>query len=280
MILAIVALLVVVFGGALWVGARHQRMEVAARVDRLVRDSAAVGASWPGDDALDSLPAPVARYLRRALPSRPAMRIVRLRQTGSLRTDLDTNRWMRFEAEHTVAPRAVGFVWNARVRVAPLLHVSVRDAFITGEGSGQVSLLSAWPVASDTGTPEMNSGSLHRFLAEAVWYPVALLPSAHLRWTPIDAGKALATLTARDVTVSLEFRFSDAGDVTGIYTPARWGKFGGGYEQRGWEGHFRNYQPRGGAIVPSEGDVGWYAGREWRPVWKGSVTAFSVDGGL
>ena len=88
---------------------------------------------------------------------------------------------MSFEAEHVAAPRAIGFLWNARVTVAPLLHVRVRDAFNEGEDSGQVGLFSVFTIAGDAGSTEMNSGSLHRFLAEAVWYPTALLPNAHLQ---------------------------------------------------------------------------------------------------
>jgi hypothetical protein len=79
----------------------------------------------------------------------------------------------------------------------------------------------------------MKSGSLHRNLA--VWYPTALLPSSQLQWTHIDPTKALATLTNDHVSVSLEFRFADSGEVTGIYTPARWGTFAGGYRQVPWE---------------------------------------------
>jgi hypothetical protein len=93
-------------------------------------------------------------------------------------------------------------------------------------------------VGHDDGSPEINSGSLHRFLAEAVWYPWALLPSASLTWQPIDDSRAMATLAAGDTTVSLEFRFSPNGEVTDIYTPARWGKFDGRYAKAAWEGHF------------------------------------------
>jgi hypothetical protein len=163
------------------------------------------------------------------------------------------------------------------VTIAPFLHVRVRDAFLEGSGSGHVSLLSAFPVSDDAGTPEMSSGSLHRFLAEAVWYPTALLPTANLRWTPVDSRRAVATLTTHNPSVSLEFRFAATGEVTGIYTPARWGTFGGGYQQRAWEGHFRDYRARGGVVVPSGGDVGWYIGDEWQPVWRGTLTEFSTE---
>jgi hypothetical protein len=186
---------------------------------------------------------------------------------------------MSFEAEHLVVPAAAGFLWNARVRVAPFLHVRVRDALIDGIGAGQVSLLSAFTVGAAAGGVEMNSGSLHRYLAEAVWYPTALRPGPRLQWTPIDATRALATLTNHRVSVSLEFRFAPGGEVAGIYTPARWGTFPGGYRQVPWEGHFRDYRERDGMLVPTHGEVGWYIDDEWRAVWRGTVAAYRVRTG-
>jgi hypothetical protein len=274
----LVAVGLVVAGlGATWIGARRQQNAWAADIERLVRGRAAHGVAAPaGAQVLERLPPPVARYLRLALPSPKPILDVRIRQTGTLRTDATSERWMAFDAEHVVVPAAPGFVWNARVRVAPLLHVRVRDALIDGRGSGQVSLMSAFPMSADAGGIEMNSGSLHRYLAEAVWYPTALLPSAALTWTDIDATRALATLTSRGVTVSLEFRFADNGEVTGIFTPARWGTFPGGYRQVPWEGHFRDYRERDGVVVPAEGEVGWYIDNEWRAVWKGVVVGYDA----
>jgi hypothetical protein len=261
---------------ALWVGSRRQRRALATEVERLTQ-AAASRAPHAEIGDLDALPAPVARYLRWALPERRSMSLVRIGQRGTLRTDVRSDRWMAFEAAHLVAPGAIGFVWNARVSVAPLVHVRVRDAYIGGEGAGHVSLLSAFGIGGAGGTPEMNSGSLHRFLAEAVWYPAALLPGPALRWSPLGSNSAVATLTDHGTTVSLEFRFADTGEVTGIYTPARWGTFGAGYEQRPWEGHFRQYERRNGIRVPTEGDVGWYVDGEWQPVWKGAVVDFDVQ---
>jgi hypothetical protein len=86
-------------------------------------------------------------------------------------------------------------------------------------------------------------------------------------------------LSDHGVVVSLEFRFADTGEVAGIYTPHRWGKFGRGYRQVPWEGHFRNYRERDGVIVPTEGDVGWYVDDEWQAVWRGTVTAFELRTG-
>lgn len=75
----------------------------------------------------------------------------------------------------------MGFVWDARVRIAPLLHIHVRDAYADGEGNGAVSLLSAITVAEKRGGTTLNAGELYRYLAEGVWYPTALLPPAGVR---------------------------------------------------------------------------------------------------
>jgi hypothetical protein len=280
MILVVLAVLCLALALAIVVGSRRQQGALSAQVDRLIRAGRAQPAATESDPLqIEDLPAPVARYLRLANPARKHLHEVRLTQTGTLRTDLNSERWMSFDAEHIVVPQATGFVWNARVSVAPLIHVRVRDAFVDGRGSGLVSLLSALTVGEDADSPEMNSGSLHRYLAEAVWYPTALVPSSQLTWTALDATRALATLTNQGVTVSLEFRFGESGEVTGIFTPARWGKFGEGYRQVPWEGHFRDYREQDGILVPSEGDVGWYVANEWQPVWKGRITAFVTRSG-
>ena len=265
---------------AVWIGARHQQRTLSDQIDRLIRSGRADSdAAAPGPDRLDTVPAVVSRYLRLALGTTQQIQEVRITQTGTLRTDVRAERWMPFEAEHIVVPPAAGFVWNARVRISPLVYVRVRDALIDGEGSGQVSLFSAFTVSAAANTPEMNSGSLHRYLAEAVWYPTALLPGPHLRWTGIDATRALATLTDHGISVSLEFRFGNAGEVTGIYTPGRWGTFPDGYKQVPWEGYFRGYQERDGVHVPTEGEVGWYVDNAWHSVWKGTVTGFQLRSG-
>lgn len=258
---------------SLLLGFRSQQRALSQFTESLVRTPRRQGAPQVNLDDLSGLPAPVARYFRRVFQQKQALiQLARFAQQGVLRTDTKADRWLKFEANHIVVPPAIGFLWNARVAMPPLLHVRVRDALIAGQGSGQVSFLSAFTVAAAEGSLEMNSGALHRYLAEAVWYPTALLPSANLQWQTINDDTALATLTDHGVTVSLEFRFSTSGEIVGIYTPARWGAFDGGYKQVPWEGHFRNYVNSGGLLVPSEGEVGWYLEGAWRPVWKGIIT--------
>ena len=219
---------------------------------------------------MPSRPDVVERYLRRALPggaaSAPERRFA---QAGELRTGVKSRKWLRFTARHAVRTNRPEFHWEARVRVAPLVAITVRDALEGGRGSGEVRL-GPLRVASDAGTMPMHAGALHRYLAEAPWYP-ALLASERVRWSGIDERRALAELADGDVAVALEFRFSAEGDVVGMYTPARWGKFEDGYRQEAWEGHFFEPTLHAGERIPAAGDVGWYDGGAWQAVWRARV---------
>ena len=218
------------------------------------------------------LPEPVARYFRYALTDgQPIVTVMKIRQTGMLRTNTITDKWMRFTANQLVVPSARGFIWNAKIATPLKTHINVLDAYIAGVGSGRVSLLSAIVIGSETGGQELNSGALYRYLAEAVWYPTALLPESGVVWTAINGQTALATLKDGATSVSLEFCFNAQGEVTGIYSPERFRSVGNEYKKMPWEGHFRNYITQAGMKVPSYGEVGWYESGVWQVVWKGSV---------
>jgi len=263
---------------AVWLAQLWQGRMLAALVESIGVSAKARSSNGAAAQATEDLPPPVARYLNHVLSAeRRLIRLARYEQVGTLRTDTQSDRWMNFTAQQVIAPAASEFVWDARVSIMPFVHIRVRDSLIDGRGAGQVALLSAIPVGSAGGNMEMNSGSLHRFLAEAVWYPTALLPSASLRWEPIDETRALATLKQGNISVCLEFRFNQNNEVAGIYTPGRWGSFDGGYKQVGWEGRFRDYAKRDGVLVPTQGEVGWYVDGEWRAVWRGTVVQAALE---
>ncbi|MEO8090651.1 MAG: DUF6544 family protein [Gemmatimonadales bacterium] len=229
-------------------------------------------------DALVGLPAPVTRYLKQVLKDgQPLIRLARVKQTGKLRAGTRSMRWLQFEADQVVAPLTVGFIWDAKVTILGPLHLRVLDAYAGGRGFGRVSLLSAFTLAGDSGRKELNSGALHRYLAEAVWYPTALLPSGALRWSPVDGTKALATLSHAGQTVALEFWFNEAGQVSGVYSPGRWQKVAGGYRQTPWECHVSNYREQDGMQVPASAEVGWHAEGQWQKIWTGDVVDSSYD---
>jgi len=218
-----------------------------------------------------SLPPAVRRYLDAVLPpGQAAPARVRLAQHGILRASTSSSRWMSFTATHEAWPLAHSFAWNARVRAARFVQLRVRDSLRQGRGAGEVRWLGC-RLSHDEDNAEMNAGSLHRFLAEAVWYPWALLPHEHLRWEPRDDARAVATLEVEGTAVSLEFRFGGDGLVSGIFTPARWGRFAGGYALEPWQGGFGDYRRLGGLLVPTQAQVGWYAQGRLEIVWRGVI---------
>ena len=261
-------------GAGVWLSAHRQERLTGALVDSLLRGGTSSAPGIVRFSELERLPAPVARYLRRVLVAgQSRARSVRIRQTGTLLVSPASERRLPFEAEQTVAVGNPGFVWSARVRLAPLVSLCVRDAYLDGGGSGQVALWSALPLAHEGPSPEMSSGALQRYLAEAAWYPTALLPSEGVHWTGLDDRRALATLTDHGIEVSLEFRFDDGGLVESIYTPARWGRFDGRFEQHAWEGFLRRYEQHEGSFVPMEAEVGWHLPQGWWPFWHGHLSS-------
>jgi hypothetical protein len=227
--------------------------------------------------AQPDLPDPVQRYFEHVLAAaqRP-VRSVHMAQAGTLRTGTGSRRWLEFRARHEVHPASRSFAWNAAVRVLPLVTLRVQDSYARGVGSGRIGL-AGLTLASDQDRPELNAGSLHRYLAEAVWYPTALLPQAGVNWTALDRRRARATLSDAGLTVSLEFRFDDDGLVSGIYTPERWYRAGRGYHRVPWEGRFEGYRRHQGLLVPTHGEVGWHRDGRLETVWKGDILSLDYE---
>lgn len=257
------------------------RERLAAARERLLAAADAQPAAPLDPQALDALPAPVRRYLLRAVGDvRQPVRAARFRQRGELRSGAASRRWMAFAAEQLVVPPALGFVWDARVELVPaLLHLRLRDALIDGRGSGAASLLGALPVAAGAGSKELDAGALHRYLAEAVWTPTALWPGTALGWSAIDERSALATVTSARARVSLEFRFDETtGDVMSVYTGARWQQVKGGFRATPWEGRFGASAPvASGLRVPASGTAGWIEDGVWQAVWRGEIAGVRHD---
>ena len=131
---------------------------------------------------LEGLPPPVARYFTFALS--PGQRMIagaHLRFSGTFAAK--PNAWASFTAEQDVRATPPGFVWDARIAMMPVVPVRVRDSYVDAVGAMRGVAATVIPVVNQQGTPEMAAASLQRFLAEAVWYPTALLPSEGLVWS-------------------------------------------------------------------------------------------------
>ena len=168
-------------------------------------------------------------------------------------------------------------MWDARIRMVPGVNVQVRDAYLAGAGSMRGDLFGLVRVVDAHDTREMAEGALQRYLAEAPWLPTALLPGSRVEWTAIDDGAARATLTDGQNSVSIEFRFNAAGEITGVYTPSRYREVKGSYEATPWEGRFTRYSQLGGMKIPTEAEVAWLLPAGRLPYWRGRITQAAYE---
>jgi hypothetical protein len=161
--------------------------------------------------------------------------------------------------------------------VTPGLNVFVHDAYVAGEGLLHAELLGLLTLADIRNTPEAAQGELMRFLAEAAWYPTALLPSQGVRWEAIDDMSARATLMDGATTVSLDFRFDAEGLLSGVRAAARHRTVNGKLVATPWQGRFWGYEVRGGMRIPLEGEVAWELSEGLWPYWRGRVTDITYE---
>ena len=228
-------------------------------------------------EQLEGLPDPVTRYFTVAL--QPGQRFVdsaRSVQRGEFA--IKPGQWRPFKATQHVTARPPGFVWDATIRVAPGMSMRVRDSYIGGVGRMHGRFAGLVPVVDQSGTPEMASGSLHRYLAEAPWIPTALLPAAGVRWDAIDATTARATISDFGTTVSVVFEFNERGEIVGM-AAERFRDVGGTPVLTPWAGRFRSYRDIGGMMVPEEGEVSWMLPEGPHTYWRARIAEVSYTFG-
>ena len=222
---------------------------------------------------IDSLPAPVARYLGAVLgPDPRQVARVRVLWTGEFAQRPGADEWKPLRAQQVFRTRPPGFVWDARISLAPGLDVLVRDAFVDGRGSMRGAIHGLVPVVDVHGTPEISAGALQRYLGEALWFPAALLPRNGVDWTTLSDSSARAALTVGETSVSCDFRFGTDGLVESVYTPSWFRDVDGTPVPTPWEALVSEYEERNGVLVPSAGEAAWLLPDGRFPYWRGDVT--------
>jgi hypothetical protein len=181
---------------------------------------------------------------------------------------LEPGRWKPFTSVQEITAGPPGFVWDARLPMAPLpLAVRVRDGYVGVVGSSRAAVGALVPVGGQRGTPEVAASALWRFLAEAVWLPTALLPSERLSWTALDESTTRATLTDHGATAVADFHFGPRGEVVRV-TGTRYRAVGGGQVLTPTEGRHGAYARLEGVMIPTEGEVAWLLPEGPHAYWR------------
>lgn len=160
---------------------------------------------------LPQLPPPVQQWLRRSgVVGRQRASTVHLQQRGQMRTS-PTGKWMPVNADQYITTEPPGFVWVADVKAAPAVHLAGRDRYHDGRGHMLIKLFSLYTVADNKG-PQIDQGTLLRYLAEIMWVPSAAL-CGYISWDGVDAQQARATMSYGGIRASGTFGFTADGDV-------------------------------------------------------------------
>lgn len=229
-------------------------------------------------NGLEGLPAPVRRYLREVLADgQPVVAAARMEHAGTFNLSEDGERWIPFTSAQRVLTRRPGFVWDARMPVLPGLAVRVHDACIAGEGILRPAVLGLFALMDLRDTGDVARGELMRFLAEAAWYPTALLPGQGVRWQALDGRTARASLADGPLSVELDFAFGDDGLIEAVRAASRGRAAGGRVAAAPWEGRWSDYRRHEGMLVPETGEVAWLLPGGRHPYWRGKVTALACE---
>lgn len=267
------------FGAWRWNAATRaliERLEAARRPMAPLR--------FDAERDLDGLPAPVQRFFRAALADGTCLvAALSLAHRGSFNLAAEgPDRWVPFASTQRVCTRRPGFVWDACMAVMPGLAVRVHDAYVAGEGILHPAVLGLVSLTALRGASPEPGGVAHgefmRFVAEAAWYPTALLPSQGARWTAGDAHSAQVQLDDGAVAVTLLLRFDPAtGLIDTVRAEARGRTVGPRVVMTPWEGRWWNYAEHSGMKLPMSGEVAWVTPVGRRAYWRGQVTALACE---
>ncbi len=227
---------------------------------------------------LAGLPAPVQRYFRAVLKEgQPVITSVRVEHTGAFNMSQTAEQWLSFTSTQHVVTHRPGFVWDARISMAPGVAIHVHDAYVAGTGVLAARLLGLFAVMEMPAAPELDQGELMRFLAEAAWYPTALLPGQDVQWEAIDDTRAAATLRDGATSVRLVFQFDEQGLIVAVQADDRYRDVNGTLVATPWQARHWDYQARDGMLVPLQGEVAWLLPRGPLPYWRGRIERVEYD---
>lgn len=262
----------IAFGGSRWRAVTQAQMALL--------DAARMAAPAGLYDAreLDGLPAPVQRYFRAVLTDgQPFIAAASFELAGTINMSSTGENWKRFTSTQRAVTHRPGFLWNGRVAILPGLAAHVHDSYIAGTGTLHAAMLGLFTVAEVQGEGEMARGELMRYVAEAAWYPTALLPSQGVCWEGVDDRSANASLVDGPISLTLLFRFDQAGLITSVHADARGAWVGKDMIMLPWDCRVSNYQVRDGMMVPTRGEAAYLRPEGRKSYFVGNLTSLAYE---
>ena len=222
------------------------------------------------------LPELVSGYVERNLPqegSSPAS--VRVGQRGRMWLK-PHHRQRRFDAVQDYAVETIGFSWQVRFRLAPLVSYRVLDRYENGRASLEGDLAGVLPLEGERG-PDTSIGEALRYLAELPWVPQAMRFNEQLEWHQLDEQvvEVATCVGSRRAAVLLEF--DDSGDIVRSRAQAISTRNQKSSIPMPWGGEFSDYEKLGGVRIPTRGEVRWQLPDGAFTYWRGEIMSLQVD---
>lgn len=253
-IVALLGVLLLAFAALTTIGRRHFDRRSSAAVEELTRQPSRAAERPITAADLSELPEPIARYLRFAdVVGGRRIAGARLEQTGEFRRGSDGS-WMSMEATQHVSTNPPGFVWNATIEMMPVVPFRVRDQFRDGTGRMLGTVAGTFPVVDASG-PELDQGTLMRFLGEAAWYPTVFLED-FVSWESIDENRARLVAEVGGTEVSAVCHFDGDGAFR-KFGGERYFEREGEYTLESWFGTHSQYREIDGLKVPTRSSASW-----------------------
>lgn len=269
-IVTVMLIVLIILVSIVWMAKLQWHSYTALQFQKVKHSPASPSSIDP--EEITTLPPIVQKYFRLVLENRaPLIQIAELSQTGGFRAKPEMKSWSAMHAEQRFSTSPRGFVWCAEISMLPGVPITICDSYIEGEGSMKGRLLSLVPIINTSTNKALNEAALQRYLAEAVWFPTALLPSQGVRWKKIDERRATATITDHGMRVSMEYTFNETGEIVSVYTPQRYREVDGEYIATPWRGRLSDYTRADGFLVPTYAEAAWLLGEDTYTYWRADI---------
>lgn len=205
-------------------------------------------------DRLQHLPEPAQRYLNyTGVVGQSWIETVRITYAGVFRLGAD-KPWMPIKAEQVYTTNPPAFRWKARFKMFGLWIVTGDDTYRNGHGHMFGKIAGLFNVFDARG-PEIDQGTMLRYLNETTWFPIALL-NDYIAWQAVDDQSFDVTFTDCGRSVTARFIVDEQGRLTNFVTQ-RYRENKGSYTFDTWTTPMTEWGCLAGLNLPVRGQAVW-----------------------
>ncbi|HZH76545.1 MAG TPA: DUF6544 family protein [Archangium sp.] len=251
----VVASLGLVVGVASTLAGRRFRARYETEKTALLQKARSTSPTSGAGSPVERLPPPVRRYLEvTRAEGKPSLTFALLRQRGGLRTAAD-KPWMPFESEQVYSMDPPGFLWFARAKVAPGVHMLARDKFVDMHGNMLITLEGLITLADGVG-PAMDQGAALRFWGEALAFP-EWVRSPCVRWEAMTETRARVRIEQGELKLEAVIDYDEQGLPVAMHAQ-RYRDVNGKAVLTPWTGHSREWRELDGRLFPTRWESVWH----------------------